>query len=389
MAVGWRSRFQLLSLMAAHFVIDMLGGLLPGFLPVAREHFGLSLGAGVVLLAIMGIGSNLFQIPAGLVRRHARLPLMIQCGMVLSMLIFLFGFLPGGTPVWVLAALMFLVGIGIAFVHPEGLRGTLAVDGISSSVCTSLFMVSGFLGFAAGPLAGAWLVGHFRLPGLLLLIPLPLLVVLGIYRSRVRLAVDSGGGRAAGQTEQQDQPWSYWHLFTIAVFMNAGSATLQGLLPSYLHETGFPLTFCGMSAMLFGIGSAAGSLLFGVLAKRYRPSRFIMIGLAAGLPVIAGYFLLSGFRGAIWLTIPAGMLLSAGFPLIVVLARNAPGRLSLSMRLAWIVGGSWSAATAILLLVGQLADRIGLGRAMNAVWLCYLVALIVAVAGRRRFRWLR
>ena len=138
--------------------------------------------------------------------------------------------------------------------------------------------------------------------------------------------------------------------------------------------------------MLFGIGSAAGSLLFGVLAKRYRPSRFIMIGLAAGLPVIAGYFLLSGFRGAIWLTIPAGMLLSAGFPLIVVLARNAPGRLSLSMRLAWIVGGSWSAATAILLLVGQLADRIGLGRAMNAVWLCYLVALIVAVAGRLRFR---
>ena len=47
------------ALASAHFMADMMGGLLPGFLPVALKYFHLDLGMGVFILTSMSIGCNM------------------------------------------------------------------------------------------------------------------------------------------------------------------------------------------------------------------------------------------------------------------------------------------------------------------------------------------
>lgn len=373
-------KLQLPALALAHFTADMLGGILPGILPVVRSHFGLSVGGGVLLLSIMGIGSNVFQVPAGMIRRQATLPFMMKIGLATASLIAVAFLLPAATPMIFIAGLMLIIGIGIAFVHPEGLRGVLAVGGRASPVNTSVFMISGFFGFAAGPLVGALLVENFGLAGLLGLLPLPFLVIQLLSFAKVRLAVKTGDDETASR--KADAPWTFRELFVIAVFLNAGTAMFQGLLPSFLNEKGFSLTFGGGSTMIFGVGSAAGSLLLGHLARRRRPSRLLIAALAAGLPLLIAYLLLSDRRTAALLAFPAGMLLSAGFPLIVAMAHSAPGKLALGTRMGMIVGGSWAVATAIFLLAGQAADRIGLPGTMSLIPLSYASALACAIGFR-------
>lgn len=72
--------------------------------------------------------------------------------------------------------------------------------------------------------------------------------------------------------------------------MNTGTVTIQMLLPTVLNELNFPLSFGGFSAMMFGIGSASGSITIGFLVKKYKPQWFIFAGLLLGVPAVAIYF---------------------------------------------------------------------------------------------------
>ena len=115
---------RILTLSLAHFMVDLLGGTLPGVLPVALAYFKLNLGLGVVILTSMSIGCNMMQIPAALLDRHRRTPRLLALGLIMAGLIVLLAALPETTPFFLICLLMIIVGAGIAIVHPLGLRGT-------------------------------------------------------------------------------------------------------------------------------------------------------------------------------------------------------------------------------------------------------------------------
>ena len=79
------------ALASAHFMADMMGGLLPGFLPVALKYFHLDLGMGVFILTSMSIGCNMMQIPVALLDRSTRNPRLISIGLLMAGLILLLG----------------------------------------------------------------------------------------------------------------------------------------------------------------------------------------------------------------------------------------------------------------------------------------------------------
>ena len=99
-------------LSAAHFTADMLGGLLPGFLPVALKYFRIDLGMGVIILTCMSIGCNLMQIPASLLGRETRTPRLLTVGLVMAGMIVLLAAMPETTPVIVLCLLMASISAG-------------------------------------------------------------------------------------------------------------------------------------------------------------------------------------------------------------------------------------------------------------------------------------
>lgn len=374
------------ALASAHFMADMMGGLLPGFLPVALKYFHLDLGMGVFILTSMSIGCNMMQIPVALLDRSTRNPRLISIGLLMAGLILLLGTLPSSTPVPILCLIMLTVGAGVAIVHPAGLRGVQNIGRIAPTVSTPTFMTGGFLGSCIGPWLSATLVGGYGLKGLFWLIPLIVFLLIALRISHVRLALDRPASKDAKSTEDLSAPWSFRSLLVIAFFMNTGTVTIQMLLPTVLNELNFPLSFGGFSAMMFGIGSASGSIAIGFLVKKYKPQWFIFTGLLLGVPAIAIYFLTLKDVAACLLILLSGLLASSGYPLLVALSRNAPNGPGLSSRMALIVGGTWGFAGVFFLGIGQFGARFGVGYAMHASWIFYLLALITAVMTLRRHK---
>ncbi len=381
---------RMFSLAFAHFLADMLGCMLPGFLPIALAYFDLSLGMGVLILCFTGIGSNLMQIPVALIDKTVRLPRMLLLGLALAGLIATLGLFPKWTPVPVLCLLMLLIGTGIALVHPFGLRGIQNLTNLPPTVTTPAFMTGGFFGSAVGPFLSALLVGSFGLKGLLwMLIPV-VLSLLAVWLSNVKLAVDqvkkTASGVVSSLTIDPSAPWSFRGLMVIALLLNTGTATLQTLLPTYLYQSGFALSFGGLSAMLFGAGSTVGSVTMGFLAKRCRIAPFVIGCMILGVPLTGCYLYFSAYAWALPLVFFSGMFVSSGFPMMVFLARSAPGKKPLSARMAWIVGGTWGVAGLCVLVIGQFASKYGIGPVMNVVWIAYLCSLCSALILLRRNR---
>ncbi len=380
----YSSGAQMTALASAHFMADMMGGLLPGFLPVALRYFHLDLGMGVFILTSMSIGCNMMQIPAAMLDRNTRSPRLISIGLLMAGLILLLGALPSSTPVPVLCLIMLTVGAGVAIVHPAGLRSVQNIGKIAPTISTPTFMTGGFLGSCIGPWLSATLVGEYGLKGLFWLIPFILFLLIALKISHVRLAPDRPADRNAKNAEDHSAPWSFRSLLVIAFFLNTGTVTIQMLLPTLLNKLNFPLSFGGFSAMMFGIGSAAGSIAIGFLVKKYKPQWFIFGGLFLGVPAVAVYFLILQNAAACLLILIAGLLASSGYPLLVALSRNAPKGPGLSARMALIVGGTWGFAGVFFLGIGQFGARFGVEYAMHASWIFYLLALIAAVITLRR-----
>ena len=240
--------WQLSMLTAIHFTVDMLSGMLPGFLPRLLEKYTLSIGTGTLLLTLCAFSSNGVQLWAGTLRKTATRPLLVQVGLVLGCAICLVGLVPAGPgAMWLLTLIVLVLGVGVALVHPEGLRGVCAIDPgtVTPAVATSIFMLSGFLGYATGPLLGGVLLECFGFHGLyLMLIPVALLLV-GVSKARVRLAKDlpqAARGKAAAIPHST---LTFWELFVVATLINTGCVIIQGLLPTYLNLFGFSLGFGG------------------------------------------------------------------------------------------------------------------------------------------------
>ena len=65
--------WQLSMLTAIHFTVDMLSGMLPGFLPRLLEKYTLSIGTGTLLLTLCAFSSN------GVQREHSAKPRPDRC----------------------------------------------------------------------------------------------------------------------------------------------------------------------------------------------------------------------------------------------------------------------------------------------------------------------
>ena len=374
-----RGVFPLAALMLLHFSADMIGGILPGILPVLRDNFNMTLKMGVIFLSIRALSSNFCQVAVGPLRKNSSRPFFIYVGLLLLALIGIFGFLPKNTPPWILFILSGIFGCGTAVIHPEGLRGAMGIKDINNATTTALFMTMGFCGFSSGPLIGALLIDlKWGLKSLVLLTLLLMLVILAIYAAKVELLTENANGKKENN-ENIDRRWNFPTLFLIAFFMNAGSTVLLALLPTFLHDIhNFSLKFGGLGSLFFGIGSAVGSICGGILAKKYKPSNITMSNLGIGVILMVLYFILSSHKWALAILFFAGFTSSSSLPLLIVMARHAGSKLVIGLKMGIIVGGTWGAAAFVLFILSFIVEKIGL---LNMMWIvCSLYIFSFAIA---------
>ena len=358
-----RQAIQLAVLTLIHATVDMFGGMLPALLPEIRRHFGLSLAAGIGLLSVLNLFSNSVQIATGHLRARNPRPFFIPTGALLATLLVLMALLPGGAPgrpwLFLLAA---IGGCGIAVVHPEGLRAVHALDRLPGALSTSVFMTGGFLGFAGGAWVATMLVSHFGLPGLQWLALFAAVGLIAFYILPPRLAVEPDPDLEPAPVDPRAPPVaahvSFWQVLLIAIPAAIGSTLIASLLPTRLNELHFTLTHGGFASLAFGVGSAAGSLGWAIIARRRGELTCITIGLLSGVPILIMFLLLIKFSLALILLMAGGACAGSAYPLLVALARRTSGPI-LGTRMALMVGGTWGTASILLLALGPVAERWG------------------------------
>jgi len=366
-----------------HFYIDMVAGILPVILPAIRKTFEISLTNGVTLLTVFYLTCNIVQMFTGHMRPDKKRPFFLIAGPILASSLFLL-FLANyfSTPIIWMFALVIISGIGIAVVHPEGLRAIHLLRRIKPSISTAFFLNVGFIGICSGGVFAAVLVYFFGLKGLLLLFVLTALALVLIFKTRLRLAVDRVRIFEIEKSSEAEN-YNFWLLFLMAVPLAASSTIIASLIPTCLSEFGYELYFGSFPAVVFGIGGMLGSLFWARLSNRKGEMQCSIISSF----IAAGFFVLYliNIKNIFWLWALGfvGFCAFGSYSLIVTLARKAKGT-NLGRRMSFIIGGAWASASLIFMAVGAAAEHVGLVKMMNSVWVCYLLAGLIGLCILKR-----
>lgn len=382
---------QLLSLTLAHAVADTYVGIVAPILAPLRDHYGISLSLLIFIASLLAFSSNVFQLPIGNLRSTWRSPILICLGVLLAGSSVFLTVLPAGPlcAVW-LALIALAAGVGVAAVHPEGLRAVHGLDRISSSLSTAVFMVAGFSGFAGGALISSSMVEAWGLRSVVWLYAAAPLAVMPLCFSGIRLPVESDTHANNAPANGDHAPRvPFLPLFAMAATLATCSQIQATLLPTYLHDDAhFSLSFSGLSFTLFGLGGMVGAITWGALAPRLGHLRVLFFCTLAGAPLTLVYLLLAPHtKWAAALLAFTAFIVYTGFPLCITLARYADSRLRLGQRMGIVSGGTWGIAAVVLWGLGPLAEHVtGMGPLLHLIWIGYLAAAGLTYLEMRRAR---
>ena len=358
-------------LAGVHFLIDVFASMLPAILPAIQDEFSLSLSQGGYVLVAMLLTCNAIQPFIGHMRAHKRRPLFLHLGLILGAGICLLGVLPRGNSAFALMILLAVVsGIGIAIVHPEGLRAIHTLGRIPSAVSTAVFMSGGFLGYASSGAISAFLVSRFGFKGLYPLVFCPVIGIVLIIFLRIRLAVERKDQNVEPKLTEKPR-LSFWLIMAMAIPAAISTTILTSLLPTVLNELGFELTFGGFSTTMFGLGGTVGAFVWAAIAHKKGELICSVAALFLVIPFLVTYLVFIDNRMAIWLLFGAGFCAMSAYILMITLSRHAKG-LKFGQRMGFMVGGTWAVAFMVFSALLPVAEYFGTDVLLRYVPLGYL-----------------
>jgi FSR family fosmidomycin resistance protein-like MFS transporter len=375
---------QLLALTFTHAVADTYVGIVAPVLAPLRDHYSVSIALLIFVASLLGFSSNVFQLPIGHLRATWSSPILICCGVLLAGTSVFITALPAGPlcVVW-MSLIALAAGLGVATVHPEGLRAVHGLDKIPSSLSTAVFMVAGFLGFAGGALISSTLTENYGLGSLVWLYCAAPIAATPLLLSGIRLPIETDIQKEKSALEQRENVphIPFLPLFAIAATLATCSQIQATLLPTYLHEeVGYSLSFSGFSFTLFGIGGMVGAITWGALAPRLGHLRVLLFTTLAGAPLTLLYLLLAPHsKKAAALLAFTAFIVYTGFPLCITLARYADSSLRFGQRMGIISGGTWGSAAVVLWILGPISEHTGMGSLLHLIWIGYLAAAAFTV----------
>jgi FSR family fosmidomycin resistance protein-like MFS transporter len=378
---------QLLALTFAHAVTDTFVGIIAPVIVPMRDHYGASLALLIFVATLLGFSSNLFQIPVGHMRTTWASPILICLGVLLAGLSVFIPCLPAGPySVIAMSLIAIVAGLGVAAVHPEGLRAVHGLDKIPSSLSTAVFMVAGFMGFAGGALLSASITQYYGLQSLRWLYLVAPAAAAPLFFSGIRLPTETDKAKSALEHREKIPCVPFAPLFIMAATLATCSQIQGTLLPSYLHEeAGFSLSFSGLSFTLFGVGGTVGAITWGALAPRLGHLRVLFFSALAGAPLTFLYLMFAPrTHAAAALLTFTGFIVYTGFPLCITLARYADSPLRFGQRMGLISGGSWGIAAVVLWILGPMTKLTGIGPLLHLIWIGYLAAVVMTLVEIRR-----
>jgi FSR family fosmidomycin resistance protein-like MFS transporter len=352
-----------------HYVDDIYPGFIPPLLPLFIDKFGLSLALAGAIGTVLSITTSVSQLGFGWLADRVGRRFFVVSGPLAACLFF--SVAPLSSSYAHLVALAALGGFGVAAFHPSAaaLAGDFA--GKKKSLGVSVFAAAGALGFATGPMLILWVVATFgigrsyvaMIPGLL-------------TAAAIAVATPRDPGRPSNLSRSAVHIGGHWKLLLLLWFVAVIRASVimgfENFIPITIRERGGSLMSGGTAISLFLLCGSLGGVVGGYLSDKVDPRKVLLFSSIAPVPVLIGFLNLGPPLDLLCLGF-AGAFAFAAVPVTIVLAQESiPGRTSTAssivMGLAWGIGGTAS------VLVGRLADAVGVSTALVVLALISLVS---------------
>jgi FSR family fosmidomycin resistance protein-like MFS transporter len=348
---------NILALSIAHFVHDVYSSFLAPLLPLLIEKLSMSLTQAGFLSTIMQIPALLNPQLGALADRISVRYFVILAPAATAVPMSLIGMAPG---YGVLLILLFIAGISVSMFHVPSPVMVADLSAARKGLGMSFFMTGGELARSIGPLVAVAAVSLFGLENFYPVMIFGLLSSVWLYFKFQTVPVKKVGPnrKLSILGTWRNLRHVLWSLTGILVARGFMHASITAFLPTYIKmETG-NLWLAGIALTLFEVAGVAGVLAAGSISDWFGRRKTLIVSLL-GAPLFLFLFALTDG----WLRLAAllvvGFTLLSTTPVMLALvqenARHSPAAANgLYMMISFI------ARSAVVVVVGFIADRIGL-----------------------------
>lgn len=373
----WKVSVAVLAL--GHGVTDLYANFLPALLPVFEAKFLLSKTLIGVMVSVVGISGSLFQVVYGyLGDRSGRRFFLIPGPAVAAIFMCLIGLSPN-FPILIL--LLVLGGMGVSAFHPHAASAAGDMAGDKRSTGLSIFMASGTVGYAAGPLVA---VSLMSLAG-----PekMPLASIVGIITTMLlyRYAIPEEKHVKVRNSSNilsiiRPQLWILSVLCIIVILRATTTIVFVNFLSLLIKQRGLSLIIGGGVIFLFSLSTAIGTLIGGYLSDRMTRKKILIISLLLSSPFLLALVYMKGILFVILLML-SGITISCSNPVNLSIAQELIPQ-SASTASSIMMGLGWGIASLLAMLFGVIADIFGgdVAPAMSMATSLPILAVIFSLA---------
>jgi MFS transporter, FSR family, fosmidomycin resistance protein len=369
-----------------HLATDLAAGAVPALLPLFKARYHLSYTDVGVLVLIANLSSSIIQPAFGVLSDRVGtawlLPVGVLCSGVGTILAV------QSTHYWFVIAMIFLSGLGVAAFHPEGYKGAGLASGDRHATGVSYFSAGGSLGYGLGPVTASVALSIAGGNGMLYLLVTSVPAAFLLWRIaaarsgelETQVVFTPAAGWSAARRARMTRPalGILALLVTFVILRSWVQVGMSSFIPLYLigvrHDDP---RFAGILVSIFLGSGAVGTLVGGWAADRWGRRITLIVSMVI---VVALLWVLPRAAGApeILAALVSGMAIVSTFAVVMVMAQALiPERIGLISGL--IIGFGVGTGGIGVTLLGAIADRWGLLRAMDVTALLPVAALAIAI----------
>lgn len=361
---------KVLLLSVCHFIHDVYSSFLAPLLPLLIEKFSLSLTQAGLLSTVMQLPALLNPYIGTLADRVSVRYFIILAPMLTAVPMSLLGLAPS---YGVLVLLLVCTGISVSLFHVPAPVMVYKVAGSKPGRGMSFYMTGGELARTVGPLI---IVGAVSLLGFEGYFPVMLFGVLAsllmyykfkdipireVSRDRPSIAATWSAMRAV-----------LMPLSGIIVARGFMHASLTAFLPIYIMQQSGNMWLAGISLSLFEASGVVGIMTMGTLSDRFGGKRVLLFSLALAPLGLLLFTSSSGWLQIAILMLTGFSLLSTTPVMLAMIQQHSGGGSSSANGLFMMI--SFIARSAVVVVVGFIADQVGLERT-------YILSGLIGITG--------
>ena len=346
----------------AHLVHDVYSSFLSPLLPLLVQKLGMSYGTAGMLVVFQRLPSLLNPV-VGVVAEHMSLRfLVILAPAITTVSMSLLGLAPN---YWVLAGLLFIMGVGSTLFHVPAPVMIRQSAGDQTGRGMSYFMLGGELARTLGPITILAAVSWWGLEGSYKLIPLGLFCSGLLYLKFKDIKFSKPAVKqkltAAHFGETLVRYSRVFLLISgITVFRSTLRNALTVFLPVFMHAKGSSLWTAGIALSILQFAGAGGTLLSGIISDKIgrRPTLVIAAVLTPGLMWM---FLHTAGLLQMVILVVLGVVLFAYGPVMLAIFQDLDSEYPVFVNSIYMTI-NFGINSLTTLMVGVLADHIGLDK---------------------------